>query len=308
MHGCAAIIPLFALVACSVQAIGARQRDLAGLPHAVMICLDGFRHDYADRYHAVHLRKVGDDGASAALIPVYPSATYPSMYSLATGLRPANHGIVDAAFHDPLLSKAYDSRDASAVDPAWYGGTPLWKLAEQHGVRASVLTWVGYSRSGSAKHPDAETQLAEVMRLLGLPEPERPRLVMMYFADIDSAGHRYGPQSPEVGVAVRNLDEKIGRLRAWIQSLQFPVNLIIVSDHGMAELREVVFLEDLLDLRGVTVSGRGTQALLYFSNREAEGAAYRSLKRRAFGFAVYRRTETPARLRYRGNARIGNLW
>src|ERR1700680_450139 len=104
--------------------------------YVILVSLDGFRYDYAEKYHAKHLQALAAAGATApeGMIPAYPSLTFANHYTLATGLYPEHHGIVANSFYDPERKQAYRLGDATTVtDGSWYGGTPIWVLAEQQG-------------------------------------------------------------------------------------------------------------------------------------------------------------------------------
>ena len=113
----------------------------------ILVSLDGFRYDYAERYHAVNLLALGSDGAAAeAMIPSFPSVTFPNHYTLVTGLYPEHHGIVANNFYDPARKQQYSYRDpATERDGSWYGGTPLWVLAEKQGMRSACFFCSGDS-------------------------------------------------------------------------------------------------------------------------------------------------------------------
>jgi len=113
-------------------------------PYVIMISADGFRHDLADKYHAVHLIALRDNGVAASgMRPSYPSLTFPNHYTLATGLYPAHHGLVDNAFFDPARNTGYRMGDKKTVaDSSWYGGTPLWVLAEKQHMLSASFYWV----------------------------------------------------------------------------------------------------------------------------------------------------------------------
>src|SRR5262249_2973472 len=115
-------------------------------PYVILVSLDGFRYDYPKRYHADHLLALAAQGASApeGMIPAFPSQTSPNHYTIITGLYPEHHGIVANSFYDPARKEVYNSHDIKAVaNGAWYGGTPLWVLAEQQGMRSASFFWVG---------------------------------------------------------------------------------------------------------------------------------------------------------------------
>src|ERR1700688_3662994 len=103
--------------------------------YVVLVSLDGFRYDYATKYGAKNLLKMAARGASApdGMIPAYPSVTFPNHYTIVTGLYPEHHGIVANSFYDPERKETYAFTAKSETDGSWYGGTPLWVLAEKQG-------------------------------------------------------------------------------------------------------------------------------------------------------------------------------
>src|SRR5271154_6903132 len=147
------ITSLFALLAC-VSLAHAQQSPVIDTnhpanpesqqakPYVVLVSLDGFRYDYAQKYDAKNLLAFAKQGASApdGMIPSYPSITFPNHYTLVTGLYPEHHGIVANTFYDPVRKARYSYTDATSdTDGSWYGGTPLWVLAEQQGMRAACF-------------------------------------------------------------------------------------------------------------------------------------------------------------------------
>ena len=139
------IVLIFAFIAAkqqvSAQSDTAQHVNLSGKnsidqqkkPYVILISSDGFRYDYAKKYDAGHLLKLSKKGVRAAsMIPSYPSLTFPNHYTIVTGLYPSHHGLVNNSFYDAAKDKRYSMSDNNAVrDGSWYGGTPLWVLAEQ---------------------------------------------------------------------------------------------------------------------------------------------------------------------------------
>lgn len=289
-------------------------------PYVILVSLDGFRNDYAERYNAKNLLALGKRGISATgLLPPYPSLTFPSHYSMVTGLYPAHHGIVDMNFVDPTRHERYvynNSRVSS--DGTWYGGTPLWVLAEQQGMRTACFFWPGSEAAIQGVRPSYylpfddklpnEQRVRQALDWLKLPPPQRPHFITLYFSDVDHAGHDHGPDAPEVAAAVEKVDRVMGQLIDGIKAVNLPVNLIVVSDHGMqARVRDIFYLEDYVDLNGFQMGGAGPQVLLYAPNSQRAEKVYATLHGKSLFYEVYRRDETPAELHYRGNVREGDL-
>ena len=299
-------------------------------PYLVLVSFDGFRQDYLDRYPTPAFDRVAARGVVAdALVPVYPSLTFPAHYSIATGLRPERHGLVGNRFYDPARGDEYNYRDrASVEDGSWYGGEPLWVTAETQGMVAAALLLVGTEADVGGVRPTYWTPYAErgsqrerVDRLLGwlaLPPERRPHLFTLYFSAVDGAGHRAGPASPAVAEAVGQVDAALGRLLDGIDALPHgdAVSVVLVSDHGMAaaSLDAVIDLRAIADLRGVRALVGQPGANLFVAGGAARARAVRDDINDGIGGGnplegarAYLRNEVPAALHYRADPRIGDV-
>jgi alkaline phosphatase D len=288
-------------------------------PYVVLVSLDGFRADYPERFQATNLLAVAREGVRAdALIPSYRTNTFPNHYSIATGLYPAHHGIVDNNFFDKQRREFYTT---GTGDGSWYGGTPLWVLAEKQGIRAAAFFWPATDLEIQGTRPSFyfkydgtvpnTRRVEQVLTWLRLPEAERPHLITLYFSVTDDTGHEYGPESSENAKGVAEVDALIGTLRRGLAETGLPVNLFVVSDHGMLATRPIVKIGSTTDFPGFEISPRtGSQIMLYSTDADQVDETYARLKRQESQgvFRVFRRNETPAHLHYRDNLyRIGDL-
>jgi predicted AlkP superfamily pyrophosphatase or phosphodiesterase len=285
-------------------------------PYVVMVSLDGFRYDYTKKYEAKHLQALAAAGAVAkeGMIPSYPSLTFPNHYTLVTGLYPEHHGIVANSFYDPARKQRYSYSDpATSTDGSWYGGTPLWVLAEQQGMRSACFFWPGSEAEIAGKRPTYylkfddhfpdEKRIEQVIAWLRLPAEERPHFITLYYSNVDHAGHQYGPDSPQTAAAVAHVDTLIGSLWSQLKALPLPVDLVVVADHGMEhELGPWINLDQYISLEGLTTVG----PLIYADSEAAAEKAYQGLKIKSDAFTVYRRARLPAGLEYRSNPREGD--
>jgi predicted AlkP superfamily pyrophosphatase or phosphodiesterase len=323
-----ASVALTLILACSraVQPAGDGQRSH---PYVVLVSFDAFRHDYVDRFHPSAFEDVAARGVRAsALIPSFPSKTFPNHYTLATGLYPGHHGIVGNAFFDPARRAWYRLNDPKATrDSSWYGGEPIWVTAERRGVKAGVYFWPGseaaiqgvrpsFLAAYDAKVPNA-SRVNGTMAWLREPAAQRPHLVLLYFSDVDDTTHRYGPEGQQTGVAVASVNRALRQLLDSIAALPFAdsVNIVLVSDHGMAQIRpeQVIPVTDMLARGGVDttrmeVSDNGPTMSLWFNGDSARVRRAHAVLDASMPHAhAYYRTETPERWRMRANPRIGDL-
>ena len=64
-------------VMCLVGVTKASQKD--DPPYVIMISIDGFRHDYVEKFDAPHLKRFIANGSQAEyLLPSFPSKTFPA--------------------------------------------------------------------------------------------------------------------------------------------------------------------------------------------------------------------------------------
>lgn len=288
-------------------------------PYVLLISIDGFRYDYAERDHATKLLAFAQSGVAAkALIPSFPTTTFPNHYTIVTGLYPAHHGIVDNSFWDPARNAEFRSGDSSTtLDGSWWGGTPLWVLAEQQGMRAASFFFPGSDAEIDHTRPTYyfkydgripnEKRVEQVVEWLKLPRPERPHFITLYFSDVDHAGHSFGPDAPETHAAIQAMDALLGRLFGEVHALALPLDIFIVSDHGMAAVTGDIDMSKLADLAGVETAANSTEFKFYSNDPKRIERLNSELRGKDPRIAVYRRDEIPARLHYSGNPRIGDL-
>jgi predicted AlkP superfamily pyrophosphatase or phosphodiesterase len=245
----------------------------AATPPLILISLDGFRWDYCDKYPAEtpNLRRLMAQGVTARrLTPVFPSNTFPNHYSLVTGLYPTHHGMVNNDMLDASTGEVFHYRNAVANrNPRWWGGEPIWITAIRQGLKSACYFWVGSEAELQGIRPTFwypynysvpfAQRLDTVIAWLRLPANERPAIVAFYLEETNSAGHTFGPDSPELAAAVKLLDGRVGTMVARLESEKIAANLVIVSDHGMTgcDAERVVVLDDYIDPATVQIDFTG---------------------------------------------------
>ena len=280
----------------------------------VLVSIDGMRWDFPSRAGATSFERLRREGASAGgLVPPFPASTFPAHATLATGVFPDRHGIVNNRFLDRERGLFRREDDAS-----WLRAEPLWVTAERQGVRSALYHWVcgsgawnGTSASLSIPFAPGGTDSDAIERLIGWldrTDADRPRLILSYLHGVDSAGHQEGPAAEAVDSRVRAVDRLIGRLMRSIRRLDHPTSLVVVSDHGMAVASRVHRLDRLLtgEARRVRSVSSGATSNLYCPDAAACAAASKALHRVA-GLEVYPFDHLPDDLRYRVAGRTGDL-
>jgi len=316
--GCAALPAI--ILAVHAQRIAAHQPNAVSQPekpYVVLVSLNGFRFDYPKKFGATHLLALAARGASApdGMIPAYPSQTAPDLYTIVTGLYPGHHGIVAEDFYDPARRQLYRSRDPkTADDGSWYGGVPLWSLMRQQGVPSAALSWPGSQAKIAGERPsysvpDGDGRVSDAQRIdriitwLRLPASRRPHFIAVSLADVERAARSSGPDSRQAAAAARHLDLLLGTLERDLEAMHLPVDLVIVSDQGMASVGgDWIDLDSYAPLGGFITAG----ASLYAPSEAAANAAYQKLKAADARFMVYRRANVPAQLHFNGNPREGD--
>jgi predicted AlkP superfamily pyrophosphatase or phosphodiesterase len=320
----------FRAIACTVLILGIVSLSLAdGLlaqasrPIVILISLDGWRWDYLERFAPPVLSRLASRGVVAdALVPIFPSKTFPNHYTIVTGLSPARHGILSNNMVDPRLPGRFTlgTRDVQE-DPRWWGGEPLWVTAERQGLVAGTMFWPGSDVEIAGDRPTFwdmynddlpnTTRVDVLLAWLAQPDPIRPTFLTLYFSDVDSAGHDHGPDADETRAAAAHLDAAVGRLLEGIERLSLTdrTNLVVVSDHGMAALSRdrVIVLDDYLDLSTVDLVDSAPIVGLNAREGTTADSIYAALHGKHPALEVYTRDTLPERYRLRGHPRLPDV-
>ncbi len=291
-------------------------------PIVVLVSLDGFRWDYPELHGAPTLLQLAREGVRAdGLIPIFPSKTFPNHYTVVTGRYAEGHGIVGNNMWDPVWDARFSLGNRDAVENGrWWEAEPIWVTAQKQGRVAATYFWPGSEAEITGVRPEhwkvfddsipGETRVDEVLGWLDLPDGETPSVITLYFSDTDKAGHDHGPEAPETAAAVARVDGYLARMVEGIEArgLEHRVNLIVTSDHGMAQMdpERVIVLEDYIDVDDVRIVDLSCIAMMRpEAGKEAEIVA--ALESASPHLHVYRKAEVPERFHYRSHRRITDL-
>lgn len=280
-------------------------------PYVILISADGFRYDYAEKYQAPNLLRLRAGGIQAkSMQPAFPSVTFPNHYTVATGLYPSHHGLVYNQFYDRKRKATYSMSNRKAVeDGSWYGGTPIWVLAEEQGMLSAAYYFVGTEAPIRNRYPSywyrfgnnpIATRIQTVVDWLQLPEAQRPHLITFYMSEVDHNGHLYGPDASQTRDAVLFVDSAIGALNDRVTALGLPVNFIFLADHGMANVDTStrINIPSLIDTSRFILRGGNTSLHLYAKDLADVLPTYETLKKNSNHFKVYLRKDIPRKWHY----------
>ena len=322
---CRHLLIIACILLMVIAAACVRSKSVADLrPTVILISLDGFRYDYLERYQPPNLLSLARNGVQARwMTPSFPSKTFPNHYTIVTGLYPQNHGIVENNVFDKGFNATFTMGNREEVQNGrWWFGEPIWIAAEKHGQKTAPLFWPGSEAEIAGTRPTYwrpfdgkttnESRVDSVLEWLDLPRSERPTFLTLYFSDVDTAGHDFSPDANETRDAVLKVDRDLGRLIQALQTRRIfeQVNLIIVSDHGMAtqDPNNVIILDELFDTKLAEKILWTGEIVSIFPNDGNDDAIYKTLKARLPQQAtVYRKADLPARLHYSNSPRIAPL-
>lgn len=308
------------------QMVQGRQNSPAqqNKPYIILISADGFRADFAEKYEAKNLQRLSKNGIrSKFMTPSYPSVTFPNHYSIVTGLYPSHHGLVDNSYIDVPSGSFYNMGNKKMVsDGKWYGGTPLWVLAEKQQMITASFYWVASEAAIQGIRPtyyynysekiDIATRIKAVKDWLMLPAENRPHLITFYFPDVDHDAHEFGPEDPRVTKSVQFVDSSINALQLALAPLHLPISYIFVSDHGMTTVDNIhtLGLPKAVDTNYFKVPWGDAQLHLYAKDPSKIETTYNLLKKDT-SITVYKLDETTDYWHYKKsddwNNRLGDL-
>lgn len=305
----------FAITINSCCGEGQQKRNLT-----IVVSLDAFRWDYPTIYNTPWLDSIAANGVAATMVPSYPSSTFPNHFTLATGLVPDHHGIVNSQFWAPEKGELFSMGDsATRYNPYYFGGEPIWVTAKKQGVKSASIYWVGSDVAIQGLYPDYylrwdneprltyPQRVEEALRIAKLPESERPSLLMVYFDEPDWTTHHYGPIAEESEAVIEELDSLMGILYRGLKELDYGVNLIVTSDHGMTEISDEKFISIEQSVNPDWVERIvSTNPTTIFCKEGCRDSLFEQLSK-VKHISVWRKEEVPAHLNYGTSNHLGDL-
>ncbi|RWS22401.1 ectonucleotide pyrophosphatase/phosphodiesterase family member 6-like isoform X1 [Leptotrombidium deliense] len=281
----------------------------------LVILIDAMRHDFPDKdSNLTAFQKLTSDGVKAKYLePVFPSYTYPNWYAITTGLLPENNGFVSNEMYDESKKDFFlMSPHPNASHKHWWNkAEPIWVTVEKAGKKVAMFNWDGCqveinntlpTRCVQYKDPGNWTSLNNdtenfLSKIIDEFESNNFSLAMVYYENVDHAGHKYGPDSAEVSKAIRETDHILNGVIDKINAkgLNKSVNFYILSDHGMTKPVKKVLLEDYINFDDVEMLiGSPNFLMIKPVNESAENNIYKAFKNKTnIGVNILKKSEIP---------------
>ena len=319
----------------------------AGKSIVLWISDDGFRGDYVDRGVTPFLKSLMEHGVyTKQLTPMFPSLTFPSHVCEATGVKTGAHGIVSNKWFDTSVNQVYNMPN----DPRLLEAEPIWLTATRQGARTAVIDWPlaqaenmlpEISPKAAYFNDKFDPDLSDYDRLEKLVEvyrrdmnqsrtPEPLLLLMGYVHDVDSTGHKYGPDAPETTKAIHDedvtLQKIVGEVADVFKQRMHPdsnnsdtgdaLYVLITTDHGMDNVKTLVNFHNILggDLVPETVHTETSGSLgnIYLNSvpgeqREAVKTTLLEKLRSNEFLHAWMREELPENWSYNNPTRTGDI-
>ncbi len=284
----------------------------------LLISIDALRADYLGKGDTPNLDRLVREGVRAEWMnPSYPALTFPNHFTLVTGLRPDHHGVVHNTMRENGLGDFRVASLEAVGDGRWWRAEPIWVSAEKAHLPTAIWAWPGGAAQIDGVRPtrwkpydesvSAARRADEVAAWLQEPVTTRPRFAALYLEIVDDAGHDFGPDAPQTRAAVREMDTAIGRLLDALASKRLldRINLIVVSDHGMATVApgHLIAAEDMVPMADAAVISIGQSIGIAPREGRTQAVEQRLLGRHDH-YQCWRKGELPPRWHYGSNPRV----
>ncbi|CAF4601607.1 unnamed protein product [Rotaria sp. Silwood1] len=297
-------------------------------PLLLLISFDGFRWDYPDIYNLPNFNSLRKRGVRVKHIDnSFATVTFPSHFTIVTGLYEETHGIVANTIYDPILKAVATVETMN--DTKWWSQNPytqpIWisnQLANDSTQRRSgVIAWPGSDTLINGYLPikyetfqfdrSFDSVLKQILSWFREPIDTRINFGAVYHSQPDVTGHAYGPISSEMNQTLKECDDYVGLLLKLIDDdeyLKANLNVIITSDHGMHEVTKNhnIILEQYVDKSLFSAYGGRSFVNIFVHNKSDIDRLYANLSV-IQNCEVYKKSQIPNEYHYKSNVRIGDI-
>lgn len=243
--------------------------ELEGIRKVVLVIFDGLGYNRLLHYignRSGTFSELTEKGVLKPMTTVFPSTTATALTSVFTGLSPAQHQIIGYHMYSKKYGLIYNTLDMKPI----YGYSAKVELAkdytknlqlilpivEQNGIKTRIITQARIIGSGLSQITHRDTKLVPynlssdmwTHTVTALMEPG-PSLSVVYYSGVDNLAHKYGAYSKETTFEISTIEHS---LKEFINNIPEQTKeetlLVIVSDHGISEAKQPLYLKDMPEL------------------------------------------------------------
>ncbi|XP_068198313.1 chloride intracellular channel protein 5b isoform X3 [Antennarius striatus] len=319
--GCRPLFCLYALLLplVSLHSLNKHGVSVAARPKLLLLSFDGFRWDYILRVPTPNFNSIMNQGVMVEQVEcTYITKAFPNHYTLVTGLYPETHGIVANEMYDPGLNQSFSMKTGNVYESRWWEeAVPLWVTIQKAGRRSGAAMWPGTDVKIHGMFPNRylpynasvsfETRVERIIEWFSAPDGEAVDFGLLYWEEPDRSGHDLGPQSSSMDDVIAGIDEKLGFLMNELKKagLYEKVNLIVTSDHGMAQLSsdKIIELDEYVSRDLYTLVDKSPVVAILPKQGKLD-EVYSKLMDANPNMLVYKKDDIPAHFHYQHNSRI----
>lgn len=273
----------------------------------IVLLIDGYGANLLNESkpeEKIGMQEIITNGVHAEYLrSAFPTHSWPNWVSLATGLYTENHGMTADYMWDKESKLSFErGKGANDTEDIWWEGlpAPLWYTAGKSGIdvhcywfahchRAhyDMVVKVPPKRWTDMSSPEQTDRLADVFpeivsRIIKY-QAYKQQMFLLRYAGVDNALRQFGARSDEADQAIARVDLYIHELQEKLKEhdLFSSTNLIVLSDHGLAQIEEEeqFYLEECLsDYSKVTKVVNLHSMLMVFTEPEDEGHVHFELR------------------------------
>jgi hypothetical protein len=227
----------------------------------ILVLVDAFGWRFVERYADDYplLRRAFANGTAHRLTCQFPSTTAAHVTTIHTGQTVGQSGVLEWQYYEPafdaliapLLHSYAGSTERDTLPPSppaesLYPRRTFYHHLADLGVEAFVFQHYQLTRSTFSRilfqgahvrpyrtFPEALSNLVD----LATTNRANPAYLFLYFAGIDTTGHVYGPNSPQIAAEIDAFLTVLERL-LWrpLAETKSDCLLMVTSDHGLVEV------------------------------------------------------------------------
>lgn len=196
---------------------------------------------------------------SPFMIPSNPTLNLPNLWTISTGLKPYQNGIIGQSFYDKELNEQFNTDN---FDVKWYQGKPIWDLVEENNLKFRSLNWPFTDSDVKIENTELFTQLEKFKSLIST---NQTNLILTHVNNLESKIQSKGLNGSELKTELIKIDDHIQNIFHILESNQLDANVMVISEGGYAPISKdrTLKLESVIDLNKFQYIEKSTIIGLY---------------------------------------------